>query len=506
MNERKVGAILSYISIFGSTAISLIYTPYMLKALGANEHGLFSLVNSVVIYFTLMDFGFGNAIIRYSAKFIEQKDKEAEGKLLGMFLVIYAILGFIIFILGYILSLNVDAIFKRSFTSQELETTKILLFVATINIAISFIFKVYNASIQAHERFIFSRLSNLLKHLINPILMIIILLLGYKAIGMMVGVLFLNLAFVLLDLLYFYKKIKVKIKISFHDLSLLKEITIYSFYIFLNIIVERINWSSDQIILGILVGPTTVSIYAIASYINTYYRQLSTVISTMFLPETTKMVARNASDEEFSEKFIKVGRIQFIILALVLTGFILYGEPFVSLWAGSGYQESFLIALWLIVPVTIPLIQDIGITIIQAKNLHKFRSLTYLIAAILNIIISIPLINLYGALGAAMGTAIAIFIGHVIIMNYYYHLKIHLNMLAFWRNILQMSLGLIIPIILGIIIKRNIAIDNFFDLIIVASLYTLIYVISIWFISLNKYEKTLITTPIKKIVKYLKRA
>lgn len=506
MNERKVGAILSYISIIGSTAISLLYTPYMLKVLGANEHGLYSLVNSVVIYFTLMDLGFGNAIIRYSAKFIEQKNKEAEGKLLGMFFVIYLVIGLIVFILGIILTHNVDFIFRRNFTREELEVTKTLLILATVNISISFIFKIFNASIQAHERFIFARLSYLLKHLINPILMIVILLLGYKSIGMMVGVLILNIVFSALEVGYFFRKIKVKLIISFNNLSLLKEISIYSFYIFLNIIVERINWSSDQIILGIFLGPATVSIYAIAAYINTYYRSLATVISSMFLPETTKMVERKASNEEFTETFVKVGRIQFIILSLVLSGFIIFGDRFIILWAGSGYEKSFLIAMLLIIPVTIPLIQDIGITIIQAKNLHKFRSITYLIVAILNIIISIPLVYYFDAIGAAIGTAIAIIIGHIIIMNFYYHIKVKINMIVFWNNLFRMSLGLIVPIISGFYIKSKIPINNYLNLIINILLYFIVFSLSFWLISLNKYEKNLIITPIKKILNKLKRA
>ena len=50
-------------------------------------------------------------------------------------------------------------------------------------------------------------------------------------------------------------------------------------------------------------------------------------------------------------------------------------------------------------PAIVPLSQNIGISIIQAMNKHKFRSIVYLAIAILNIIISIPLAKQYAGIG-----------------------------------------------------------------------------------------------------------
>ena len=68
MNEstnRKLGAILSYVSIIASTLIQLLYTPFLIRQLGQSEYGLYSLVNSIVGYLTVLDLGFGNAIVVY---------------------------------------------------------------------------------------------------------------------------------------------------------------------------------------------------------------------------------------------------------------------------------------------------------------------------------------------------------------------------------------------------------------------------------------------------------
>lgn len=101
-------------------------------------------------------------------------------------------------------------------------------------------------------------------------------------------------------------------------------------------------------------------------------------------------------------------RVQFIVLILILTGFIFLGKYFILKWAGDGYENAYYVALLLIAPVTIPLIQNIGIEIQRAKNMHQFRSIVYLGMALLNVVISIFLAMKWGELGAAFGTAISL--------------------------------------------------------------------------------------------------
>ena len=84
-NQRKSGAILSYIAIITNTLIQLIYTPFLVHYLGKSEYGLYSLVASIIGYLTIFDLGFGNAIIVFGSKFKAENKTEEEKKLLGMF-------------------------------------------------------------------------------------------------------------------------------------------------------------------------------------------------------------------------------------------------------------------------------------------------------------------------------------------------------------------------------------------------------------------------------------
>src|SRR5699024_5062581 len=136
-------------------------------------------------------------------------------------------------------------------------------------------------------------------------------------------------------LIYCIKNMNIKFNFKKFDLSLMKEMTIYSTYIFLNLVVDQINNNMDKTILGRYQGTVAVAIYSVASNLRVYYMQISVAISSVFTPRIHRMVASKASDIELTKLYTRIGRIQFVILSLIMTGFIFFGKPFISIWAGA---------------------------------------------------------------------------------------------------------------------------------------------------------------------------
>ena len=505
-NQLKIGAILSYISLGLSSFISILYTPIMLRLLGQSEYGLFNLSNSIIGYLGILDFGLGNAVVRYTAKYRALNDEEGEQNLHGMFIIIYSLLAFIIVLVGFILILNLDKLFSKTLTIEEMIRIKILMSIMIFNLAISFPFGVFAGIITAYEHFILPKIIAIIRAIINPLIMIPLLYMGYKSIGMTIVTTLINILCISINLYYCLKILKVKIKFKKFEFDVLKEISGYSFYIFLNLIVDKIYWSTDQFILGAISGTVAVAIYSLGSTMNTYYMNFSTAISGVFLPKVTKMVTKNVSDKELSDLFIKTGRIQYIIMSFILSGFILVGKQFINIWAGNGYSESFYIALVVMIPLTVPLIQNIGNAILQAKNMQKFKSNLYIGIAILNVIVSIPLAKILGGFGAALSTAISMIIGNIIIINIYYYKRLNIDITCFWANILRMSIPVVISIILGMSISSIININGYLGIAMKGSIFSVIFFVLMWLMGMNDYEKKLFIDPINKVKsKFLSR-
>lgn len=504
-NQLKIGAVLSYVALVLGNIISILYTPIMLRLLGQSEYGLYTLSNSIIGYLGILDFGIGNAVIRYTAKYKALEDEESESNLYGMFIIIYSILALLVIVAGGFLVKNTDLFFSSSLSQNEIKRIQCMMALMIFNLAISFPFGIFGAIITAHEKFIFPKIVAIIRQILNPFIMLPLLLLGYKSLGMTVATTCLNLIFIWINCYYCFKLLKIKVKFKKMNFFLLKEITGYSFFIFLNMIVDKIYWSTDQFILGSIRGTVAVAVYSVGSTFNQYYMTFSTAISGVFLPKVTKMVTKNVSNEELSNLFIRTGRIQFIILSYILCGFILVGKNFISIWAGEGYEQSYLIALLLMVPLTIPLIQNLGITILQAKNMHQFRSNIYIIIAVLNVLVSIPLAKIYGGVGCSLATGISMIIGNIIIINIYYYKKVHIDIPKFWLEITKLSIPVLLSVGGGLLIDKLNPFSGIINISVTGIIFTIFFIPLMWLLGMDNSEKELFIVPIKMIFKKLGR-
>ena len=491
-NQLKYGAILNYVIVFLHIALGLFYTPYMLKMLGKQEFGLYSLVASIIAYLTILDFGFANAVVRYTSRLRALNQKREQFEMFGMFILMYIVLSGIIVVLGGCLYCNTDLMFGGSMTAEEIYKAKIMILLLIANLAFTFPMSVFGGIITAYEDFVFSRTITILRLILTTLVMICLLKYGYKAITMVV----VNTVFNVLALIinYLYCKIKLDIKVIFARFkwAIVAEVFVYSFWIFLNLIMDKIYWTTGQFVIGIYMGTAAVAIYALAIQFQNMYMQFSGAISSVFLPKITFIVTQSKDPKEVSDIFIKTGRIQYYVISLVLAGFIVFGFDFITLWLGKGFEEVYIVSLIFLVALTTPLIQTLGIVILQAKNQMKFRSLLYLGIALIGLIAQVIATQKFGILGCAISVAVCLFLGQGIIMNIYYYKVQKIDIPTFWTEILKMT---IVPLGLGLsvlFLRQYIQIDTWLDFFVQTSIFSIMFILCSFLITINNYEKSLL--------------
>lgn len=503
INELKWGAALSYTNILLSNAINLIFTPFLLVNLGKSEYGLYTLIGAFVGYMAVLDFGLGNTITRYVAKYRAQNDKKGEQGFLSLAFLIYAVLTVISVIIGLFFIPLLNVIFKESLTAAELVTAKKMFEVLIINIGLTLFLNAFTAIMSGYEKFVFPRAVTIVRVIARPLAIIVLLLLGYKAFSIVVVDTVLNTFLLLVNMWFVFGKMKIKVKFQHHNRQFIKEILMFSVFVFINMIVDQVYWRLGQLVVGIYCGTASVAIFAIGMQFPGYYMNFSTAISGVFLPRATQMCVDNAPARELDDLFIKTGRIQFIIIGFILSGFILLGRPFVILWAGADYIQAYYIALIAMVPLTVPLIQNVGISILQAKNLHAFRSVMYLAISVVNLGISIIFTRQIGIIGAVIGTSISLIIGNIIIINIYYKKKVGLNVSRFFREVLALLPGMALSVVLGLAFMY-IPVGGWIGLGIKGILFSLVFAGLLWKTGLNSYEKHLFLGPIQGILNKVK--
>lgn len=500
MNQLKAGAALNYVVILLNTAVGLLYTPYMLRMMGQSEYGLYSLVASVIAYLTVLDLGLGNAVIRYTAKFRAEGKTKEQYEMFGMFLALYSIISVVALIGGMGLYLNVDRMFGGTMTEIELSHARIMMLILVFNLVVTFPMSIFGSIMSAYERFVFPKVINIIRIILNTVVMIVLLEMGYKAIAMVIIQTLFNVATLVINYLYCKYRLQIKIQFAKIQWGFLREVAIYSFWIFLNVIMDRVYWSTGQFILGIVAGTAAIAVFAVAIQLHSMYMQFSTAISSVFLPKVTGMVTLRNNEAEISELFIKTGRIQNIIMSMILFGFLTFGRAFIALWAGPEYNDAYIIASLFFISLYVPLIQNLGITILQARNQMKFRSLLYIGIAAVALVLQYYFAKMWGGIGCAIAIAGALFVGQGIIMNVYYKVRQGINIKKFWKEIAKMN---IVPLMMSACFMFAIydtPIDSWLKLALWMGLYAIMYIAVLYKFSMNKYERNLFREPIKRMI------
>ena len=506
-NQLRLGAILSYINMAIGSLIPMFYTPVMLQLLGQDEYGLYKLASSVTSYLSLISFGIGSAVVRYFTKYIAEGDKEGEENIFGLFNIIFSIIAAIAVVAGVIISLNLNLIYSNSLNQSQLLKMQILVIVLTFNIALSFLCSPQNAAVTSHEKFFFLQIINILTTVIIPVANLVALFFGFKSIGLVVSSLLINIIVRIAYAIYVRCVLQLKARYNNLPKNLLKEILLFSFWIFVANIVNQLYATTDTLIIGAIPALATVgvAVYNIGVTFSSMMSNFSVGLLNVLTPKVNKMVFSNSSNTELTDLMIRIGRLQCYIVSLVCTGFIAFGRQFIQLWAGTGYEDAYWIALFTMIPSCVPLVQNVAMNIIVAQNKHRFRSLTYLGIAIANVIGTVLCVDQFGIIGAALVTGLASIVGQGFVMNWYYWRKIHLEIPRFWKSVVGIFLGPVIMCALTLIIFEFIDFYNIIALFSGIIIYTIIFFTYSWFFVMNDYEKVIFRKPITLIVNKFKK-
>lgn len=501
MNQRKAGALLSYVYLGITFAIGIFYTPILISFLGKGEYGVYSVASSAIAFLAILDLGFNQTMIRYVAKYKALHDKEGEYKLNGMFLLLYSMIAIVALIAGLIAYFNLDWFFQKGFTSVETEHLKVIFLILLCNLVVSFPLGIFSSIISANEGFFYLKLMNIISSVLTHAAILVALFWGYKSIAMAVITTVVSIAIKVITVFYGMRRYQVRFLFRGFDHVVVKEVFLFSFFIFLNIVIDQLYANTDKVILGALCSSAAVSTYTVGVQFSSYFEQFSTSISGVFLPKITKLVTLNESMQEVSALFIRIGRIQFILLGFLMSGFVVFGQQFITLWLGPEWKMAYYIALVVIIPALIPLSQNLGISVLRAMNMHKFRSIIYVFIALANVVLSIPLAMRFGGLGAACATGLATCCGQILTMNWFYYKKIGLDIPGYWKAISTIIFKIILIGILGLGIDWMIPMSSWMGLFIKGVLYGSVFCALSWVMILNEYEKSTVKGLLGKFLK-----
>lgn len=500
--NRKIGAVLSYVFMILEVLSTLLLTPLIISSLGDAEYGVYKLIASVTGYLLLLDLGMGNSVVRYIAKYKENNDKESSRKFVGVCVVFYSIISFVVLILGVVLITSFESIFAKGLSQSEIELSKKLLVLTVLNAAITLGTSVFNNIIIAYSRFAVAKGSAIIQIILRFGLTVLALQLGFKSLSIVAITLLLTIAIRLYYIVYVLYIIKLRPTFKNIDFTFIKDIISYSAFILLQMIATQINCYADQVLLGMFVSGSSViiAVYGVGTQLVQYFQSMGQALGGILMPGVVKMVEKGATPKQLQDEMVRIGRFSLCILGIIFAGFLVNGQEFLVWWVKDGYSNSYYVALMLMFAYVFILSESIGTQILWAKNKHRLQSIIKFCIVVANVVLTIFLIKWKPLIGATIGTFISLMLGDVLCMNFVFKKEIGISLIEYYKGLLKGIVPCLIFSTVSGYLFSFIGLSGIFSVVLNILVMLVVYFGSLWAFGFNKSEKDMLKSMFKKIM------
>lgn len=447
--QRKLGVILGYVNTAVQTVVSFLYTPLLLGGIGQSEYGLYQIIGSLTAYINIFESMLTASVLRFYCQEKSEGDAEGMETVLAVARRLYAACSCLVVVSAAAFAAFFQTAYSATLTEGELREGLAMLAIVCANIVVNMLFYTYSVVVQGNERFVFAKLLELAGLVIQPVLVIVLIGGCPQAIVISVVQLAVSLASCVVKRFYAVGRLRCRIRAHGPARRMTRSMLGFSGIMFVSMVADIVFAKTGQLLVGIAMSASAVAIFSVGYQVYQAYATLGRMVSTVFVPHVTDLSKGGDPKGELSRLWAKTGRVSAFILSTVLVVFGFFGEEFIGLWVGDGYGEAYLVAMIMMVAFVPDVVQALGLTILQVVDKYAFRSAVYVLSALANVALSVPLIETLGICGSAVASLIVLMVGSGVVMNVYYAKSVGLDVGGFWREVLSTQRALPLVVVAG---------------------------------------------------------
>lgn len=490
----------NYVGVAGQIAIAFFLSPFLVHTLGDTQYGIWTIVAALSGYMSLLDLGVAGALTRYVALYYQKNDHDNINSILSSGLFIFSVVAAFIIVVS-----PLTAYFMVKFLNFDqdlIDTVFFLIIVVSFDISFFVIAGLVRGALGGFQRFELINLVRILSMVYKALAFYIFLTYGFGLLTM--GFISLSSNLLVLFISYYQlKKYYPFVQLGYAKVNRVDISKVYNFskFVFLSMLANQILYYTDSFIIGYFLSMAAVTYYTIPWSLAEYVKQFCIAISGTYIPAFSEMHSAEDSKAIYSH-YIYGTKILLILSNLFCVGMIVLGAPFIAIWMGPLYADKaellviiFFVTLYFYAP------HLISYSLLQGLNRHKLYSYLSVFIAIINLVLSIILVQKYGLIGVAVGAAIPqiLFFG---ILIPYYTCKIH--DFSFVSYIFQTHIKLIFPTVLlfaGLsLVKDYIYPDNYLTLFLESMAVSVIYFVSVYLVALSGDERQHVRGMMKRLI------
>lgn len=490
--RRQRGVIASYVNMVVQIVVNLAYVPLLLSTIGQEEYGLYQFVGSIMAYLVSVNGVLSASVGRFYSIYTADGDTRMMENTLAIARRLFWGVSFVAVAIIAALIPAVRFVYSSSFTESQINECVAMLAVLAANMVVTFHNSISLAVATARECFTFPKVTQLVGLISQPLLILVLTQWYPHALTIALVAFATNAIWSAVQRLYVCHVLQARFTFHGWDCQLVKCILGFSSAVVLVSAADQLFWNSGKLIIGYYLGAGGVAVYGVGSQIYTAYQSAGLTVSGVFFQRVTELIHDNHDMKAVSSLFARVGRVAFVVCMLILGGFAVLGRDFVHLWAGPGYEDAFWIALILMGAMTIEVVQNMGITIMQVLDRYRFRGVVYFSLSVINIVACLVVAPATGIIGVVVATALCMIVGNGIVMNWYYAVKLGVDIGLFWREIFSVGAPLVATVASFIVLRAVVPCEylGWLAFLLFGAMYVVAFVAVFWTVSSNEGERS----------------
>lgn len=469
----------NWVGVLVDVLIAFFLTPFIVAKLGLAVYGIWSLLNSLISYMGLIDMGVRGSVGRFLNHYMALKDNAKLNQVLSSAVIFLTCAGVVLFLISYFLGQNFSLLFQKTPASLESEIA-IALPLMALAIWATFLGAVYRSVLASMDRFELVNAIMIVSQLVRAGAVVYVLLKGYSIVGLAAVSLIIAVAN-----MGFFALVAARL---LPDLALWRlrwskerflEIWRFGIVAFLTRSSSQLIYQGDQIVVMVMLGPTAVGVYSIASMLIQYAQRFVDQVGGTLYPSI--MRAGSLRDVEgLRTLYFRKAKISFFIGILLYAGFTGFGGDFIHLWLGKEFDAAILVLVILSGGEIAGLLSSCGGSILFSLNKLRFNLLAALGEALLNLSLSVMLVAFtdWGLAAVAAGTLVSAILVRGLIHPFY---TSHAIDLKYSKYVLTVILPAVLTFALTAVFFRGfetvLDVQSWFSLLLAASVAAVIYLL-----------------------------
>ncbi len=407
--ELLGGTITNYALLVARIACAVFMTRILFLGLGESNYGFWSLLWAVFGYSVFLDFGFGQAIQKFTAETDVKDGIHVFNKIISTVMSMFCAFSFVIVIASLVIAYYLDRIFNLGTDSAEnIRYLKISFAVFGIGVAAVFPTGIFPEILTGIRRFDIRNAILTVNVLLNLAGIYLLISNGYSLLAIAVFSSVLNLLTNLVMITVIIKLLPgFRISPFLFDMKKLKEVSSFSVYSYICTVADMFITRVDRIIIGICLGMGSVGIYQVGTRLPEMMEKLTTQFQATLGPMAASLY-KSGDFEKLRWILLRSAKISAFITGFFFVVFYMLSLQILKIWLKV--DDSIAVSVTSVMLVSI--FVGVAFRSTQGKFLlmaggHRKQALINVAYAALNIALIAAVVKPYGVLGTAYACMIS---------------------------------------------------------------------------------------------------